>query len=369
MNDMKLKLLMFIALVVAPMVAFSETDYKIYDGPEFSVEYPSDFDVEKTEDTESSTYSFSSSERLAVIGVGLDSSGLPSSLVIMFKGKSFDNGKLDNISRHFLETLEIKLPDEGYTTYDAPGFSAEIPSDFAESYNEENNQHNFVQNDLRIITIKTEYNDDSGYTLILGFIPISTGFGNDGKLNNITRHIIETLELKPTSTEIPFKTAEETSTRESSENEAPLGSRENPAPIGKYSLTTADDWKISVVSVVPDATRMVLDENMFNNPPKAGHQFFLAKVRACYTGEGSDTFSGSYRLRAVGASNVAYSTFENSCGVIPDELPSSEVFTGGCIEGYVGWEIRSSDANSLMMYDTPLFGSGSSQHTFLSLVP
>jgi len=367
---MKLRLLIFVALVVAPMVAFSEPDYVTYNAPEFSVEYPSEFDVEKTEDTDDVFYSFSSSERTIGVVVGLDSSDLPLSLIIIFKGESFDNGKLDNISRNFLETLEIiKLPDEGYTTYDAPGLSVEIPSDFAESYDEEDNQHAFVKNDFRIITIDTKYNDSKSGILMLFFLPISTGFGNDGKLNNMTRHIIETLELKPTSTETPVKTAEETSTMESTESEAPLGSRENPAPIGRYSLTTSDDWKISVLSVIPDATSLVLEENMFNEPPKAGYQFFLARVRACYTGEGSDTFSGSYRLRAVGASNVAYSTFENSCGVIPDELPSSEVFTGGCIEGYVGWEIRSSDANSLMMYDTPLFGSGSSQHTFLSLVP
>jgi hypothetical protein len=40
--------------------------------------------------------------------------------------------------------------------------------------------------------------------------------------------------------------------------------------------------------------------------------------------------------------------------VIPDPLPNSDVFTGGAIEGNVGWEIKSSDANALEMYDKPL---------------
>ena len=47
---------------------------------------------------------------------------------------------------------------------------------------------------------------------------------------------------------------------------------------------------------------------------------------------------------ALLAENVAYSTFENGCDVIPDPLSSyTEVFSGGCVEGYVGREIKSSD--------------------------
>lgn len=146
-----------------------------------------------------------------------------------------------------------------------------------------------------------------------------------------------------------------------------FGTRENPVPMLDYKVTLSDGWEITVLNVIPDATQIVLNENMFNGPPKDGHQFFLAKIRACYTGSDSDTFDGGYRLRAVGASNVAYSTFENNCGVIPDELPDSEVFTGGCIEGYVGWEIKSSDAYSLVMYDKP-FSFGETERIYFSLV-
>jgi len=76
-----------------------------------------------------------------------------------------------------------------------------------------------------------------------------------------------------------------------------------------------------------------------------------------YTGSNSVSFDGRLRLRAVGPSSVGYSTFENSPGVIPNPLPDSEVFTGGVISGNIGWEIKSSDANALVMYDNPLFGS------------
>ena len=134
---------------------------------------------------------------------------------------------------------------------------------------------------------------------------------------------------------------------------AEIGTRENPVPTGN-SVDLGDGWQISVVKVIPDATDIVLKENMFNKPPKPGDQFFIARVQVKYTGTNSAQFDGSYRLRAVGPSNVGYSTFQNNPGVIPDQLPSSDVFTGGTIEGNVGWEIKSSDANALEMYDRPI---------------
>lgn len=147
----------------------------------------------------------------------------------------------------------------------------------------------------------------------------------------------------------------------------PLGSRENPVPIGEYCVNLGDGWEITVLDVIPDATQLVLNENMFNERPKDGHQFVLTKIRACYNGEGSDTFNADLRMRAVGRSNVAYSTFQNSCGVIPDSFPSfTEVFDGGCIDGYIGWEIKSSDSNSLVMYDCP-FSFDETERIYFSL--
>jgi tetratricopeptide (TPR) repeat protein len=137
-----------------------------------------------------------------------------------------------------------------------------------------------------------------------------------------------------------------------------IGTRENPVSIGT-PVDLGDGWQIAVISVIPDATNAVLKENQFNNPPKAGNQFFLARIQAKYTGSGSDTFEGGSRLRAVGPSSVGYSTFGNNPGVIPDPLPDSEVFTGGIIEGNVGWEIKSSDANALVMYDSPFLSQNS----------
>jgi hypothetical protein len=127
-------------------------------------------------------------------------------------------------------------------------------------------------------------------------------------------------------------------------------------------------WTIIIRAVIPDATALVLEANRFNDPPPEGRQFFVATVSATYTGPGSAQFSGSFRLRAVGASAVAHSTFDDRCGVIPNPLPDAEVFTGGTIEGNVCWSIRSSDATSLVMYDDANVSSGQDR-VYLSLVP
>ena len=114
-----------------------------------------------------------------------------------------------------------------------------------------------------------------------------------------------------------------------------------------------DHWEVTVLQTTPNATELVLDENQFNDPPEDGNQFFIAKVRAKYLGTDSTRFSGHLRLGSLGdTGGVLYTTYGNSCGVIPDGLPNNELFTNGTIEGNVCWEIRSTDAESLLM----LFG-------------
>ena len=131
----------------------------------------------------------------------------------------------------------------------------------------------------------------------------------------------------------------------------PVSTRENPVPVGTAAVLS-DGWRLTVLSVTPNATAQVLEENRFNDPPAPGFQFFIATVRVTYTGSGSDTFSDS-RLRALGPSSVSYSTYsDNRCGVIPNDFPSlTEVFSGGTISGNVCWSVKSSDAAALVMFD------------------
>lgn len=130
--------------------------------------------------------------------------------------------------------------------------------------------------------------------------------------------------------------------------------RENPVPLGQ-AQSLSDGWTMRVVSFTPDATAAVLAENMFNDPPPAGSQFAMARVEATNGTTGPESFDGTYRLRAVGPSNVSFTTFNNSCGVIPDRISSTQVFPGGTIAGNVCWSIPSADAAGLVLYDADSF--------------
>lgn len=141
------------------------------------------------------------------------------------------------------------------------------------------------------------------------------------------------------------------------------GTRENPIPIG-MAVDVGENWQVTVLNVEPDATERVLAESEYNDPPEEGRQFFLAEVSITYTGDDSDTFSSS-ELSAVGSSSVAYSAYEDSCGEIPDELPSRELFPGGIITGNVCWSVQSQDVDSLVMYYRH---ADQDERVFLSLV-
>jgi hypothetical protein len=128
------------------------------------------------------------------------------------------------------------------------------------------------------------------------------------------------------------------------------GARDNPIPMGE-TVAFSDHWEVTVTSVIPDATQMVLNENQFNDPPAPGHQFFITQVEATYTGPDYDRFDGRFRLRSVGREAVTYRTFSDRCGVIPNEIDNPDTYTGGTISGNVCWQIRSGDAENLVMFN------------------
>lgn len=142
-----------------------------------------------------------------------------------------------------------------------------------------------------------------------------------------------------------------------------LGSRENPVPRSSQG-DLGNEWTLTVIQVISNANSLVQRENMFNDPPKAGNQFFMVRISATYSGPGSESFSrGSLEL--VGASQIAYRNFEQSCGVIPDPLSSRAVFTGGTLTGNLCWEVVRSDVDTLVMYYNRSFPR--LQQTFFAL--
>jgi len=141
---------------------------------------------------------------------------------------------------------------------------------------------------------------------------------------------------------------------------APGTSRSNPYPLGTDGrvLVEGKPWLLRVNSVTPDATAAVLAANQFNDPPLPGRQFFMMSLTYTYQGSGStDAALLDFDLRAVGASNVSYTTFgtQSRCGVLPDpDLILStigvSVFTGGSVTGNDCFSVLSGDVSSLVLY-------------------
>ena len=118
-----------------------------------------------------------------------------------------------------------------------------------------------------------------------------------------------------------------------------------------------------------DGTALVMAENQFNEPPEPGEQFVLVRVAGTYEGNETGNFFFDLSYEAVGESAVAYTTYEDSCGSIPDRIPTTDVFTGGMVSGNLCWSVRSEDVASLVMYIQPLFSSDESDRVFFALRP
>ena len=146
---------------------------------------------------------------------------------------------------------------------------------------------------------------------------------------------------------------------------APLGARENPVPYRTGSeLPTG--WAVRVDATIPNATAIVMAENRYNDPPALGNQFFIATVTATNVRSQNVTFD-YFDLYAVGASNVPYASYRQSCGVIPNSHihEGSQAFVGGSITRNVCWEVSSAEAASLSTYYAS--SSGDANRIFFAL--
>jgi hypothetical protein len=129
----------------------------------------------------------------------------------------------------------------------------------------------------------------------------------------------------------------------------------SPAPVGT-PVDVGDGWQVTVLGITPDATQQVLANNQFNDPPKAGHQFFIARVRITRTSGDADSPLFEVEPKAVGPSGYSYEQgLTDDCGVIPDGVPSNDLFPGGSVVGNVCWSVTSGDATHLTMYVNPGF--------------
>ncbi len=135
------------------------------------------------------------------------------------------------------------------------------------------------------------------------------------------------------------------------------GSRGNEIDLG--SAARVGEWDVTVVGFDEDATELVLAENQFNDPPADGSVFVLIDLRATYRGADSSSFWADLSWLILRPTNVAFISFDVSCGTFPNDFAfADEVFQGGTSEGSVCFEVPASEVGelSLIIDDFSTFG-------------
>lgn len=121
----------------------------------------------------------------------------------------------------------------------------------------------------------------------------------------------------------------------------PLGSKDNPAPIGtKLSLGT--DWQVEVVGIDDDAWPEIAAAWEYNPPPASGYRYVMARIRLTYVGNAGWGIPSSVNFDYLDSNNVVSTA--DCVSVVPDELdemPSLE-YAGAAVEGNVCWAVRDS---------------------------
>jgi hypothetical protein len=122
-----------------------------------------------------------------------------------------------------------------------------------------------------------------------------------------------------------------------------------------FTIPSSKGWSVKVNKTVPNATRLVLNANQFNDPPKRGRQFYMINVAVAYRGPGKSTPTAGLTFKALGRFNVAYD-YQDSCGVVPGELDTFKtVYSGGRLSGNVCFSVKKSEVPSLLLLVEPGF--------------
>ena len=112
------------------------------------------------------------------------------------------------------------------------------------------------------------------------------------------------------------------------------GTRDNPLPIG--TEVTMGDWKVKL-DTPKDGTKIIADENQFNDPPQDGLEFYIIPTSATYLGNESAYVWSDVTVKFVGDDGRTYSGY---CGVFPDSITDvDELYNGGVAEGNLCAEV------------------------------
>ena len=72
----------------------------------------------------------------------------------------------------------------------------------------------------------------------------------------------------------------------------------------------------------------------------------------------------AFEFRLIGDNRAFYTTFRNSCGVIPDKFQGGEIIEGGRLQGNICFEIPEDEGGLILIHEP---GFGTESRRFLSL--
>jgi hypothetical protein len=108
------------------------------------------------------------------------------------------------------------------------------------------------------------------------------------------------------------------------------GGRANPFAIGE--TVSNKDWDVTL-GAPREAWTEISSENQFNEPPKAGMEYWIVPVNATYKGDETGNTAFEVSVKFVGSDNR---TYDDYCGVIPNPLADiGELYKGGQAAGNV----------------------------------
>lgn len=138
------------------------------------------------------------------------------------------------------------------------------------------------------------------------------------------------------------------------------GTRSAPFPYGKgtevvfesYGDADGSVWSV-IISRPSDITRLVQDENLFNDPPPEGFIFAGFDVELTLLSTDKEPLSTGFNLTweiLGGSTNAVFGEYgvSGSCGVTPNEFDSfTEVFVGGTLSGTVCMPLPIADLDAV----------------------
>lgn len=194
--------------------------------------------------------------------------------------------------------------------------------------------------------------------LLLGGIVVALLAG--GESDPVSETATTVFRTETTSEGAPETSTDPNPTASSTTTVAPpgKGSIEDPYALGdvvtiQYTDITEGEervWEIEVTGAVSDQTDAVLAENQFNDAPPDGFRFAVAPIRVTYISGPAPASLFDLNFKALGPSAVVLTTFDPSCGVVPNALDTlAEAFPGGTLEGNICWVAKPSDIEELTM--------------------